>query len=76
MAPLAQALQALRGVALVTAVTLLAEVGDLTRCADPMPIRRNDLSMAAGSDVILDSCCGHVPYRLESGHNLGRTSLG
>jgi transposase len=35
MAPVAQALQALRGVALVTAVTLLAEVGDLTRFDSP-----------------------------------------
>ncbi len=35
MAPLALALQALRGVALVTAVTLLAEVGDLTRFDNP-----------------------------------------
>ena len=35
MAPVAGALQALRGVALVTAVTLLAEVGDLTRFGSP-----------------------------------------
>jgi hypothetical protein len=27
--------------------------------------------MAAGSDVILESCYGHVPYRLDSGHKLG-----
>ena len=27
--------------------------------------------MAAGSNVILDSCDEHVPYRLDSGHKLG-----
>ncbi len=27
--------------------------------------------MAAGSNVILDSCYEHVPYRLDSGHKLG-----
>lgn len=35
MAPVAQALQAMRGVALITAVTVLAEVGDLTRFDSP-----------------------------------------
>jgi transposase len=35
LAPVAEALQALRGVALITAVTLLAEVGDLTRFRSP-----------------------------------------
>jgi len=35
MAPLVKALQALRGVALVTAVTLVAELGDLTRFESP-----------------------------------------
>lgn len=35
LAPLLRALQSLRGVALVTAATLLAEVGDLTRFASP-----------------------------------------
>ncbi len=32
--------------------------------------------MAAGSYVILDSCYGHVPYRLDSGHKLGQSALG
>ena len=35
MAPLVEALQALRGVALIVAVTLVAEVGDLTRFDNP-----------------------------------------
>lgn len=35
LAPLAQALQALRGVALVNAATLVAELGDITRFASP-----------------------------------------
>jgi transposase len=35
MAPVVEALQALRGVALVVAVTLVAEVGDLTRFTNP-----------------------------------------
>ena len=35
MAPVVEALQALRGVALVVAATLVAEVGDLTRFANP-----------------------------------------
>jgi transposase len=35
LAPVAEALQALRGVALITAVTLLAEIGDLTRFGSP-----------------------------------------
>ena len=30
--------------------------------------------MAAGSDVILESCYEHVPYRLDSGHKLGVAS--
>ena len=35
MAPLVEALQAMRGVALIVAVTLVAEVGDLTRFDNP-----------------------------------------
>ncbi|MDB5392801.1 MAG: family transposase, partial [Rhodospirillales bacterium] len=35
LAPVVQALQALRGVALVAAVTLIAELGDITRFANP-----------------------------------------
>ncbi len=35
LAPVVQALQALRGVALITAVTILTEVGDLTRFHSP-----------------------------------------
>ncbi len=35
LAPLARALQAMRGVALITAVTLLAEIGDLSRFDSP-----------------------------------------
>lgn len=35
LAPVAQALQALRGVALVNAATLVAELGDITRFASP-----------------------------------------
>jgi transposase len=35
MAPLVQALQAMRGVALITAVCMVAEVGDLTRFDNP-----------------------------------------
>jgi transposase len=35
LAPVAKALQALRGVALVNAVTLVAELGDITRFASP-----------------------------------------
>ncbi len=35
LAPLVQALQALRGVALITAVTTLAELGDITRFTSP-----------------------------------------
>src|ERR1700693_3453887 len=35
MAPVVTALQALRGMAMVVAVTLVAEVGDLTRFANP-----------------------------------------
>jgi transposase len=38
MAPVVEALQALRGVALVVAVTLVAEVGDLTRFTNPRPL--------------------------------------
>jgi transposase len=35
LAPVVQALQALRGVGLVAAATLLAELGDITRFANP-----------------------------------------
>ena len=35
LAPVVQALQALRGMALVTAATLIAELGDITRFANP-----------------------------------------
>ena len=35
MAPVVEALQAMRGVALIVAVTLVAEVGDLTRFDNP-----------------------------------------
>ncbi len=35
LAPVVEALQALRGVALINAVTLLAEIGDLTRFSSP-----------------------------------------
>ncbi len=35
LAPVVRALQALRGVALVAAATLVAELGDMTRFANP-----------------------------------------
>ncbi|HYN24629.1 MAG TPA: transposase [Pyrinomonadaceae bacterium] len=35
LAPVVAALQALRGISLVTAVIAVAEIGDLTRFADP-----------------------------------------
>ena len=35
MAPVVEALQAMRGVALIVATTLIAEVGDLTRFQNP-----------------------------------------
>jgi transposase len=35
LAPVVQALQALRGMALVAAATLVAEVGDVSRFANP-----------------------------------------
>jgi len=35
LAPVVRALQALRGIALVTAATIIAELGDLTRFANP-----------------------------------------
>jgi len=35
MAPLVQAIQAMRGIALINAVTLVAEIGDFTRFANP-----------------------------------------
>ena len=59
MTALIRALQALRGVATVTAVTIVAEVGDLTRFPNPRPL------MAYGGLVPSERTSG--PHRRQGG---------
>lgn len=65
MAPLAKALQALRGVGLVVAATLATEIGDLSRFRTPKPLEENPIfaMKRAGVDTgFTDSSCSWAPH--------------
>ena len=60
-----EALQALRGIALVTAVTIAAEVGELSRCATPRQL------MGSSGAVPREDSSGHRTRRGPSPGRLG-----
>jgi hypothetical protein len=61
MAPVVEALQAMRGVALVTAVTLLAELGDLTRFEGPCQLMAHVGLVPRGGQQLCSASSGPSP---------------